>query len=139
MSEAVANLLCFGMGYTARTLAASLDGGRWKITGTFRDGETRFGFDGVSFDDAGAALASASHVLVSTPPGEAGDPVLARYAEQLAAHKNLAWVGYLSTTGVYGDTGGAAVDETAVRAPTNARSRWRVRRSLSCRGSHRYS
>ena len=125
MGESGANLLCFGMGYTARVLAASLDGGGWKITGTFRDGEALAGFDGVAFDDADKALADASHVLVSAPPGEAGDPVLARYGEQLAAHNNLTWVGYLSTTGVYGDTGGAAVDETAARAPTNARSRWR--------------
>lgn len=125
MSEASANLLCFGMGYTARALAASLHEG-WKITGTFRDGEALAGFDGVAFDDAEAALASASHVLVSAPPGEAGDPVLARYRKQLASSENLAWVGYLSTTGVYGDTGGATVDEAAPSAPTNARSRWRA-------------
>jgi len=131
MSEAGTNLLCFGMGYTARALAASLDAGRWRTTGTFRDGEALAGYDGVAFDDADAVLAEASHVLVSTPPGEAGDPVLARYAEQLAAHKNLAWVGYLSTTGVYGDTGGAAVDESAPCAPTNARSRWRADAELA--------
>jgi len=114
------------MGYTARTLAASLDASRWRITGTFRDGEAQTGFDGVAFDAADAALAKASHVLISTPPSEAGDPVLARYADQLAAHKNLTWIGYLSTTGVYGDTGGASVNEAAVCAPTNQRSRWRL-------------
>ena len=48
MSEAGPNLLCFGMGYTARALAASLHEG-WKITGTFRDGEALAGFDGVAF------------------------------------------------------------------------------------------
>lgn len=126
MNEAGANLLCFGMGYTARALAASLDAGRWRITGTVRDGEALAGFDRVAFDEAGVALAEASHILVSAPPGEAGDPVLARYAEQLAVHKNLAWVGYLSTTGVYGDTGGSLVDEAAPCAPTNVRSRWRA-------------
>ncbi len=125
MSEASANLLCFGMGYTARALAASLHEG-WKITCTVRDGEALAGFDGVAFDDAKEALASASHVLVSAPPGEAGDPVLAHYRKQLAGSENLAWVGYLSTTGVYGDTGGATVDEAAPSAPTNARSRWRA-------------
>jgi nucleoside-diphosphate-sugar epimerase len=128
MSEAGANLLCFGMGYTANALAASLDRGRWTVTGTFRDGDTNPSGDSnmVAFDGAEAALAAASHVLVSTPPGEAGDPVLARYGEPLAASKNLEWIGYLSTTGVYGDTGGALADETAACAPTNDRSRWRL-------------
>jgi nucleoside-diphosphate-sugar epimerase len=126
MNDAGANLLCFGMGYTARATAASLDAGAWRITGTFRDGEALDGFDGVAFDDAEAALAGASHILVSTPPGEAGDPVLGRYHKQLAANKHLVWIGYLSTTGVYGDTGGNLVDEAAPCAPTNARSRWRA-------------
>jgi nucleoside-diphosphate-sugar epimerase len=128
MSEAGGNLLCFGMGYTARALAASLGGSAWTVTATIRDGETDLSRERnlVAFDGAETALAAASHVLVSTPPGEAGDPVLARYGVQLAAHRTLAWVGYLSTSGVYGDTGGARADETTVCVPSNARSRWRL-------------
>jgi nucleoside-diphosphate-sugar epimerase len=56
-----------------------------------------------------AALRAASHVLSSVPPDEAGDPVLARYGDALGH----GWLGYLSSTGVYGDTGGAWVDESA--------------------------
>jgi nucleoside-diphosphate-sugar epimerase len=67
----------------------------------------------LSFDDEGtvrAALADSSHVLSSVPPGGEGlDPVLDRYGDALAGR----WLGYLSATGVYGDTGGAWVDETA--------------------------
>ena len=61
MSEAGANLLCFGMGYTANALAASLDRGRWTVTGTFRDGDTNPSGDCnmAAFDGAEAALAAA--------------------------------------------------------------------------------
>ena len=56
-----------------------------------------------------AALGAASHVLSSVPPADGGDPVLERYGDALAH----GWLGYLSSTGVYGDTGGAWVDESA--------------------------
>jgi nucleoside-diphosphate-sugar epimerase len=74
----------------------------------------------VPFDAAEPALARATHVLATAPPGEAGDPVLARY--DLAAAPLLRWAGYLSTTGVYGDRGGGWVDETTAPAPGQARS-----------------
>ena len=114
------------MGYTARVLAASLDRNRWKVSGTIRGGETAVEFNAVDFRAAEAALAAATHVLVSVPPDAAGDPVLVRYGAQLAAHGNLCWIGYLSTTGVYGDTGGTHADELAPCYPTNERSRWRL-------------
>jgi len=126
MNETGVNLLCFGMGYTARALVASLESGNWQVTGTVHDDEVGADYDQVSFTNAETALAAASHILISTPPGGAGDPVFARYAEQLAASKNLEWIGYLSTTGVYGDTGGALANETAACEPTSDRSRWRL-------------
>ena len=70
-------------------------------------------------------MAAASHVLVSVPPDAAGDPVLRRLGPALAAARPR-WVGYLSTTGVYGDHGGGWVDEDAALDPINERSRWRV-------------
>jgi nucleoside-diphosphate-sugar epimerase len=96
----------FGLGYTAARLAAALEGQGWEVISTGRNGT-------LSFDDEGAvrmALADAGHVLSSVPPGGEGtDPVLQRYGSALAGKTLL----YLSSTGVYGDTGGAWVDETA--------------------------
>jgi nucleoside-diphosphate-sugar epimerase len=96
-------LFVFGLGYTAKAAVAALDG--WTVEATGADGTISFDDD----DAVRAALARASHVLSSVPPGEAGDPVLMRYGYALG-HR---WLGYLSSTGVYGDTGGAWVDESA--------------------------
>lgn len=126
-------LFCFGYGYTARTLARRLRAAGWAISGTGRNAETlaALAADGAGafpFDreqplaDAGAVLAEATHLLSSVPPDAAGDPVLGCHAEAIAAMPKLRWVGYLSTTGVYGDTGGALVDETAPLRPTAQRS-----------------
>ena len=103
------SLLVFGLGYTTSALVARLGEG-WQLTGTSRDGRagtTAFG------DEAAvrAAIAGASHILSSVPPEADADPVLDRYGAQLEA--SSAWLGYLSSTGVYGDTGGAWVDESA--------------------------
>ena len=102
-------LFIFGMGYTSQVIAARLRAAGWEVSGTGREGTLRF-------DDRAAvlaALAEASHVLSSVPPArEGGDPVLDHYGEALAAAP-APWIGYLSSTGVYGDTGGAWVDETA--------------------------
>ncbi len=103
-------LLIFGLGYTAQALARRLRGEGWHVVGTARGGR-----DGtVRFDDAGAVaaeIAAATHILSSVPPSEDADPVLVTYAARLA--KSKAWRGYLSSTGVYGDAGGAWVDESA--------------------------
>jgi nucleoside-diphosphate-sugar epimerase len=95
----------FGLGYTAARLAAALEAQGWEVVSTGRAGTLRF-------DDhttVRLALADSSHVLSSVPPGGDGDPVLAHYGAALAGK----WLGYLSSTGVYGDTGGAWVDESA--------------------------
>lgn len=106
------HMLIFGMGYTASRLAQTLCDRGWQVTGTRR----MSGGDAVAFDDRHAvlsALDSATHILSSVPPmAEGGDPVLEAYGEAMAASK-AAWIGYLSSTGVYGDTGGAWVDESA--------------------------
>lgn len=103
-------LLIFGMGYTARVLAARLRATGWGVAGTTRDGrDATLAFE--REQDVAGAVARATHILSSVPPGEAGDPVLHRYGAQIAA--SGAWLGYLSSTGVYGDVGGAWVDESA--------------------------
>lgn len=97
-------LFVFGLGYTASAIAARLPGARIAATGSA--GEVAFGDAGrVRFE-----IAQATHILSSVPPGE-DDPVLAAYRDALGG--TGAWIGYLSSTGVYGDTGGAWVDESA--------------------------
>ena len=100
------------MGYTATRLADWLRADGWLVTGTRR----MSGGDAVAFDDEAAvltALENATHILSSVPPmGEGGDPVLQKYGAVIAASA-VSWTGYLSSTGVYGDTGGAWVDESA--------------------------
>lgn len=102
MSGAV-RLLVFGPGYSASRLMAAV---------TARGGDvaavTRATFGDV--EGTRARIAAATHILSSIPPGE-GDPVLATYGSDLA--RSGAWLGYLSSTGVYGDTGGGWVDESA--------------------------
>ena len=95
----------FGLGYTAARLAAALEAQGWEVVSTGRAGTLRFD----DHSNVRLALADSSHVLSSVPPGADGDPVLEKYGLELAGK----WLGYLSSTGVYGDTGGAWVDETA--------------------------
>ncbi len=96
----------FGLGYSATRIAARLEAQGWEVISTGSEGT-------LSFDDHGSvrmALADCSHVLSSVPPhGEGLDPVLEHYGDALAGK----WLGYLSSTGVYGDTAGAWVDESA--------------------------
>ncbi len=97
-------ILIFGLGYTASCIASMLESHGWTVDATGSAGN-------LSFDDAravGEALDRANHVLSSVPPGAAGDPVLGAYGDASRGK----WLGYLSSTGVYGDTGGAWVDES---------------------------
>ena len=105
------HLLIFGLGYTASRLADRLRSDGWRITATRRHADA----DTLAFDDepaVRAAIASATHILPSVPPEGDTDPVLARYGTAIAAAP-ARWIGYLSSTGVYGDADGAWVDETA--------------------------
>ncbi|WP_375402276.1 NAD(P)-dependent oxidoreductase [uncultured Sphingomonas sp.] len=102
------HLLIFGLGYTATRVAAAYSEQGGTVAATTRDGRAST----VCFDDAravGLELVRATHVLSSVPPEDEADPVLLAYGPLLA--RSAAWLGYLSSTGVYGDTGGAWVDE----------------------------
>jgi nucleoside-diphosphate-sugar epimerase len=109
-------LLVFGLGYTARAFVQRL-GPEWVI-----DSSTRGGARLVSPE----ALSGATHILVSIPPDEFGDPVLALHGDEIARLRSLEWLGYLSTTGVYGTRDGGWVDEGSELQPTGARSVRRV-------------
>lgn len=103
-------LLILGLGYTASRLAARLRTEGWEVVGTRRAADART----LAFDDPAVTgeIARATHILSSAPPEGDGDPVLTRYGETLRGAP-ATWIGYLSSTGVYGDTGGAWVDESA--------------------------
>jgi nucleoside-diphosphate-sugar epimerase len=123
------HLLIFGLGYAGRTIAAEALRAGFRVSGTSRDpasARAPAGATVVGFAEAGAALADATHVLATAAPGEAGDPVLAAHGAALAAAPALRWAGYMSTTGVYGDRGGAWVEEHTPPAPAQERSRRRI-------------
>ncbi|HZA66920.1 MAG TPA: SDR family oxidoreductase, partial [Geminicoccaceae bacterium] len=133
----IGRLFCVGLGYTALALARALAADGWRIAGTTRDAgkQARLAAEGIemhAFDrgrplaEPVAALAGTTHLLTSIAPDERGDPVLGRHLADLRQCANLAWVGYLSTTGVYGDRGGAWADESDPVAPSMARTRRRV-------------
>lgn len=127
-------LLSFGHGFSARALAARLLPQGWQIIGTTRSADKAevLRHEGVTpvlwpDEDLAPALASATHLLISAAPDAAGDPVLARYRDAIAeAAPRLGWVGYLSTTGVYGDHAGGWVDEATPLTPSTKRGQMRV-------------
>ncbi|MEM6304005.1 MAG: SDR family oxidoreductase [Pseudomonadota bacterium] len=127
-------LLSIGHGYSARALARLLVADGWEITGTTRSAEKaeEIAATGVTpliwpGADLAACLQDFSHVLLSAAPGPEGDPVLAQDAKAFEeAAPQLRWVGYLSTTGVYGDQQGGWVDETTPLTPGTRRGQARV-------------
>jgi nucleoside-diphosphate-sugar epimerase len=128
-------LLSLGHGYTARAFGRRLIAQGWRVIGTTRseDAAAEMRAEGAEPAiwppaDPVALAAEATHVLASAAPGRDGiDPVLAVMQGALTARRGaIQWAGYLSTTAVYGDTGGAWVDETAPLAPSTARGHARV-------------
>ena len=128
-------LFCFGFGYTAEALARRLSARALSLAGTRTRLDTSkapmgaelaaFHGDSVSAE-VRDLLAGATHVLVSIPPDVEGDVVLRLFRNHLASLPDLAWVGYLSTVGVYGDWQGQWVDETSPARPKSERSLRRV-------------
>ncbi len=127
-------LLSIGHGFSARALAARLVPQGWRIVGTTRspdkaDAIADTGVEPVVWPgaDLGALIAQFPNVLVSAGPDSAGDPVLNAVEDAVPrAAPDLRWVGYLSTTGVYGDHDGDWVDEDTPLTPSTKRGRARV-------------
>jgi nucleoside-diphosphate-sugar epimerase len=138
----MATLFCFGLGYSASHYIHAFGGGFDRIAGTVTTREKAATIAGVGigghtveafvFDGAQAAaeitaaLTDAAALLISVPPGEDGDPVLAHFAGAIAGAPQLRAIVYLSTVGVYGDHGGAWVDEATPATPISERSRARL-------------
>ncbi|MCD9147224.1 SDR family oxidoreductase [Pseudophaeobacter flagellatus] len=120
-------LLCLGCGYTARALAPALLARGWRVIGTAREAADVPGVEMIIWPGQDIPLTGVTHILSSIGPNAKGDPVLAHLRDEIAAvAPDLAWVGYLSTTAVYGDRGGDWVDETTPVAPTSERGTWRA-------------
>jgi nucleoside-diphosphate-sugar epimerase len=142
-------LLIFGLGYSGRAVAEAVPD--FLVTTTSRSKPPRHppacpgdlhqhgaasgppdtpGDDGggssISFDAAEPTIAAATHILITIPPTADGDPVLNRYAHAISAAPRLRWIGYLSSTVVYGDRGGAWVDEDTPPAPSQPRGQRRL-------------
>ena len=130
----------FGMGYsslaTARAIHQNLDP-EVPISGTTRTldnaellADTAYRihvFDGVTPGETVADdVMRATHVILSIPPDDNGDPAFNLHRDALDAAPNLGWLGYFSTVGVYGDFGGAWIDESAPTRPLNNRSKIRL-------------
>jgi nucleoside-diphosphate-sugar epimerase len=134
------SLVCFGFGYCAEHFVAAFGQKFERIIGTVRGAERAailnayddgrlhaVVFDGTRpASELNDAIAQADYVLVSAPPGEGGDPVLSVLGEALAQAKQLRAIVYLSTIGVYGDRGGAWVDEATQPHPDSGRGNARL-------------
>lgn len=121
------HLVIFGLGYSGAAVARMAAAHGVRVTATSRDPGRAAPPARVAMMGFGTALPEdVTHVLATAPPDAAGDPVLRAYGGALASGGMLRWAGYVSTTGVYGDRGGAWVDETSVVAPGQERSRRRV-------------
>lgn len=121
-------LFVFGLGYSGLEIAKLAKAGGWSVAGTCTTAAkaARLGREGIEvqlFDGtaplADNALGEPSHVLCTIAPGSGGDPALRTCRDLL---RRVSWLGYLSTTGVYGDQGGGWADETTPARPTQPRS-----------------
>lgn len=130
------HLFCFGLGYSATKLADKLLDQGWRVSGTCRSMEKfpelkSMGITPYIFSDDLPLenvwdLDSVTHILHSIPPKDGSDPVFENHIDDIKSIKNLQWLGYLSTTGVYGNHDGGWVDEETPTSPNNDRSKWRV-------------
>ncbi|MEO1778895.1 MAG: SDR family oxidoreductase [Pseudomonadota bacterium] len=124
-------LFSFGHGYSAKALTRLLLPDGWRITGTTRSADkaaalAEAGVTPVVFPGAPVDLDGVTHLLISAGPDAEGDPVLRLMKEEIAARADqFDWVGYLSTTGVYGDHQGGWVDEATPLTPSTRRGQWR--------------
>ncbi len=129
------SLFCFGLGFAAQALAKRMRAQEWTVSGSCRAIDNKdslkelsvFPFDGThATEEIRNALSKATHLLVSIPPQPSGDVVLQKFSSQIAECKNLEWVGYISSTGVYGDTQGKWVDESSPLQPATELNERRV-------------
>ena len=125
-------LVIFGRGYSGIAIAEAASAAGVATTIISRNGAATppSGVALVGFDQADTPLATATHLVATAAPTDEGDPVLARWGKAIAAAP-LCWIGYLSTTGLYGNHDGGWVDETTPPTPTSDRSQRRLAAELA--------
>ncbi|KIE04941.1 Uncharacterized protein NF27_EY00370 [Candidatus Jidaibacter acanthamoeba] len=127
------HLFCFGLGYTALEVIRelnSLEPESWKYSGTKRNPANvpdKPIIEIIDFDDLIIIPKSVTHILLSIPPKEDGDIIYNRFLHQIKKLPNLKWIGYFSTTGVYGDYQGKWVNEQSLTKTENFRSILRLK------------
>lgn len=133
----VTHLFCFGLGYSSGIVADRLAQQGWRITGTSTRAEgaaqiSANGYTGLVFDGTApsaviaAELKTATHILLSIPPGADGDPAFAHFSDSIRESSVITWIGYFSTVGVYGDAQGGWVDEETQAKPGSERGKRRL-------------
>ena len=135
----MSTLVCLGLGYCARHYVAEFGPRFARVAGTTRSHDKTINhpiemivFDGVNpTPELRSTIAAADRLLISAAPGEAGDPVLAALANDIVVARQLKSIVYLSSLGVYGDHGGAWIDETAPTIPVHSRGAARVDAELA--------
>jgi hypothetical protein len=131
-------LFCFGYGYSCDGLGQALMAQGWNVAGTTREREKwRFlktlGIKSFLFDyeqpleDPALFLRGTTHLLISTPPSDDGDPAFLMHGQDVLNIPTIRWVGYLSSTSVYGDREGGWVDENSEVRPSSIRGSRRAR------------
>ena len=143
------SLFCFGYGYSCDWLGHQLNAlGNWSLAGTTRDNDKRrhmkehgirsFLFDyNQPLEDPQLFLRGTTHLLISTPPDDEGDPTFRMHAEDILRLESLQWVGYLSSTAAYGDREGGWVDENSELMPNSKRGSRRMRSEQQWMSLHR--
>ena len=125
------------MGYVASLLSEKLITNGWSISATCRFQEKKInlikqGYDSYIFysgnkmPDLTKALEDVTHILISVPPDDFGDPVINHYKKQISSISNLEWIAYLSSTGVYGNHNGDWINEETKPIPSSIRGERRL-------------
>ncbi|WP_308910982.1 SDR family oxidoreductase [Pseudokordiimonas caeni] len=135
MTRLSTRLLVIGPGFTGGAILKAARAAGHQVMASWRNPVVRDDLEKADIEtldlsgDAPLApdtLEGVTHLLVSVPPGPSGDPVLSRLQAALAAAKGLSWIGYLSSTNVYGDHGGDWVSEDTPATPSLERGKRRV-------------
>ncbi len=128
-------LFCFGMGFSSQALAKRLVPQGWEVSGTVRGAPEEIKAKNISvcpYDgshstvEISEAISRSTHLLITIPPQPSGDVVLKNFAEEISSARNLRWIGYISSTGVYGDTQGEWVDESSPLLASTDRNLQRI-------------
>ncbi len=121
-------LLIFGYGYTGSHLANLISQNGWQVVGTSsRPHNTKSTIIPYDREQITNVIKFATHILISIPPDDNRDVVLADFSDIFPLAKNLKWVGYLSSTAVYGNHDGAFVNEESILRPSSKRAKQRIR------------